>query len=179
MRLGKKQIWQLAIMWVRSNTVLIRHIAYRYYPFMACTNEDVEAEAILTAYLVIERLYLSNRQLSFTAGYFHRAFKTRCIQLAKGVAVVPCDIDRLNLVQEVHPAFFDNQVVKEALSILTRRQRAIAQWTLEQPTPVSTSMIAHQFNLTVRGMCKIINKAVNRLECCENTRLCKSIKAVS
>ncbi len=179
--LNKEQVWHLAITWVRSNNVLIRYIASRYYPFMSSNSEDIEAEALLCAYQTISILSRKHKSLKLTSSYFKKVFTQRCCELSKGVPLVSCDIDYLNIANKESAIDMSEEdgTVREALSVLTRRQREVAEWTLNQQTPATQIMIANHFNVTVHAVRKIINNAIKRLETSGYTRLCKSIATPS
>lgn len=92
-----------------------------------------------------------------------------------------CDIDHLNIANKESAIDMSEEdgTVREALSVLTRRQREVAEWTLNQQTPATQIMIANHFNVTVQAVRKIINNAIKRLETSGYTRLCKSIATPS
>jgi len=186
MVLEKEHIWQLAIMWVRSNSVLIRYVASKHYPFMSCTRDDLNGEALLTAFQIIDWLISHEKTLNLTTGLFQTAFKNRCIQLSKGKSQELLAVDTRGLASEGKstPDYkqIDLKAVSNALSTLTKRQRVIAQWTLNQPRPVQLSMIAKHFAIPASNIHDIIDRAVKRIE--ENRehghhRLCKEIAANS
>jgi DNA-binding CsgD family transcriptional regulator len=149
---------------------------------MSCSTEDLEGEATLVAYQVIEILMQEGKPLSLTRGYFSTLFKEKCLQLAKGVPVVSYyDEETMSLFSENRPRteLEEEQAVRKALPVLTRRQRAVAEWILSQKKPATPKMIASHFNVTVRGVRKIINNAVKRLDNSGYQNICKSVTLTS
>ena len=165
---ANKTKWHLAQTWVKSNRVLVWCIAGPYYKYMSCEVYDLESEALLTAYQVITLLNRRGKSLALMSSYYRVAFRTRCIELATGVQVTDCDIDRipsgstdtLSWKQEE----LNSETIKNALQILTNRQRQISEWILAQPTPINTATAGEQFGIQARAVRSIIKNAIRRIE---------------
>lgn len=183
MRLNREQIWQLADLWVRSNNVLIRSVSSRYYHHMSFSFEDIQAEALLTAFLVISDLLSEGKELTLTSHNFYFAFLRQCIQLSRGVPLVPyhVDFEKLAIASESRNTdeCHDDQRIKNACSVLTKRQRSVTSWILEQQKPATQQMVADHFNVTVRAVRKILNSTIKRFENSGYQRIRSSITTAS
>lgn len=164
----RTEIWNLAIIWVKSHRVLIRCVAAHYSPYMGCSAQDLESEALLTAYLTLRSLVRNEKDLSLMDRYFRVIFRSRCIHMTMGVDVVyELDIDRMRITQSEDRTLnheLDQQVIEAAINLLTGRQRQVAQWILSQDNPASVSLTGQHFGVTARGVRKLINNAIIRIE---------------
>lgn len=160
--------WHLAQTWVKSNRVLIWCIAGPYYRYMSCEVYDLESEALLTAYQVLTLLSRKGKSLALMSRYYRVMFRTRCIELATGVRVIDCDIERIPSdapdtfawqQEELNP-----ETIQNALQVLTNRQRQISEWILAQPTPINTTTAGKQFGIQARAVRSIIKNAIRRIE---------------
>lgn len=179
MSLGSEHLWQLASAWITSHRVLIRCIASPYLAHMGCSARDLESEALLAAYRTLCSLLQNDKNLALMGRYFRVVFRTRCIQMTMGVAVIAdCDMAHSNIVREekVDSEELDQAVIDAAFSALTARQRQVAKWILSQPTPVSVNLIGLQFGITARGVRKLINNAIFRIEN-GHRRVCQTVSA--
>ena len=173
--LNKEKLWFLAQAWVKSNQVLIRCIATPYYKFMPCDSNDMEHEALLTAYQVMHRLILEDKKLSLMSKYYRVVFRSRCIKLAHGVPIkADINIEQIGIDTKnpVHSEL-DESLIKEAMQILTNRQRQVSSWILKQEKPVSISMVAKKYNVQRRTIQAVISNAIKRLN--GNQRICQAI----
>jgi len=160
----KTEIWFLAQTWVKSNHVLVWCIAAPYYRYMPCDPSDLEHEAILTAYQVMSGLIRKDKKLLLMSRYYRVVFRSRCIKMTTGVIVTNCDISQMPAPdQEQKQQKLDEEVIQEALQVLTNRQRQISQWILSQPTPVSTSVVAEKYGVQRRTIQAILSKAIERI----------------
>ena len=177
----RTEIWQLAIIWVKSNRVLIHCVAAQYSTHMGCSSQDLKGEALLVAQQVISSLFLNDKDLSHMGRYFRVVFRSRCIHMTMGVDVVEgLDIERVNIAkndEEMLNHDLDQHVIETALLSLTKRQRQVAKWILRQDTPVSVNLIGQHFGITARGVRKLINNAIFRIKN-GNHRVCKTIPAI-
>jgi len=177
----RTEIWQLAIIWVKSNRVLIHCVAAQYSPHMGCSSKDLEGEALLVAHQVISSLFLNDKNLSNMGRYFRVVFRSRCIHMTMGIDVADdLDIERINIAkndEEMLNHDLDQHVIEAALLSLTKRQRQVAKWILRQDTPVTVNLIGQHFGITARGVRKLINNAIFRIEH-EHHRVCKTIPAL-
>ena len=176
------EIWNLAIIWVKSHRVLIRCVAARYSPYMGCSAQDLESEALLVAFLTLRDLVRNNKDLSLMGRYFRVIFRSRCIHMTMGVDMVnELDTERMKAEQREERSLdpkLDQQVIEDAILSLTQRQRQVAQWILNQDTPVSVSLIGQHFGITARGVRKLINNAIIRIEN-EHHRVCKTVTVLA
>ncbi len=166
MVLESEQTWHLATLWVKSNRMLINCISAHYYPYMGCSSKDLEGEALLVAYQVLSGLVHQERDLSLMARYFTVVFRSRCIHMTMGIVPVQYDVERLRVVQEEQPVQqeLDQQMIEEALQLLTNRQRQVAQWILQQPTPATVTVVARHFDITGRAVRRLLSNAIYRIE---------------
>jgi len=135
---------------------------------MSCDSRDLAGEAQLAVYQVISSLIDQNKDLSLTSQYFRIIFRTKCIQMAAGVALanelttfVAIQIDQSQGLTESSDQ--DDSVITEALSALTHRQREVSQWILSQPEPVSFYTIANHFGIHVQTVRDILSNSIKRL----------------
>jgi len=101
--------------------------------------------------------------------------------MTMGIDVVEdLDIERINIAKNDEKMLnhdLDQHVIEAALFSLTERQRQVAKWILRQDTPVSVNLIGQQFGITARGVRKLINNAIFRIEHGHH-RVCKTIPAL-
>lgn len=128
MSADKKIIWQLAQSWVRSNRVLIWCIAAPYYRYMSCDSNDLTGETQFVAYQVISHL-IKNKDLKSSSRYFRVVFRTRCLQMAAGVAINN-EIQPHAIMDKKQFIDLDEAIIQKSLVALAQRQRQIAQWIL-------------------------------------------------
>ncbi|HFC00418.1 MAG TPA: sigma-70 family RNA polymerase sigma factor [Phaeodactylibacter sp.] len=161
----KTELWFLAQAWVKSNHVLIWCIAAPYYKYMTCDFQDLEHEAMLTAYQVMSGLLRKNKKLLLMSRYYRVVFRTRCIKLTTGMIVANCDIEQLSVPDQAQKQQeLDEEVIQDALQVLTNRQRQISQWILSQPKPVSTSMVAKKYGVQRRTIQAVLSNAIDRIK---------------
>lgn len=173
--------WSLASLWIKSNPILIKCIAAQYIPHMGCSSQDLESEALLVAYQTITSLFQSEKDLSCMARYFRVVFRSRCIQMTMGIKVVDdLDPEIINVPNEDEtlPQELDQDVIDAALASLTNRQRQVAKWILSQPSPVNTDLVGEHFGISTRGVRRLINDAVNRIEN-GHRNVCRTIPALT
>ena len=175
-----KTLWPLAQSWVHSNRVLIWCIAAPYYRYMSSDSYDLAGEAQLAVYQVISVLIDQNKDLSLTSKYFRIVFRTRCIQMAAGVALANEQQATVAIQKEQspdldEPSDLDESVITEALSALTDRQRLVSQWILSQPKPVSFYTIANHFGIHIQSVRKILSNSIRRIEGYGHQRICENL----
>jgi hypothetical protein len=147
---------------------------------MPCDSYDLAGEAMLSAFQVISVLTDQNKDLSLTSKYFRIVFRTRCIQMAAGVAIaneqqVTVAIPKKQS-QDLNEHFdLDESVITEALSALTDRQRLISLWILSQPTPVSFHTIANHFGIHIQSVRRILSNTIRRIEVYGHQRICEDL----
>lgn len=175
--------WQKAISWVKSNRILVEKISAPYLRFMASNLKDVEQEAILAAFYVLDILADQDQNGSQFGAYFRVQFRARCIKMATGGMKGSLD-DPDQIPSDPSEQTFDQpdqEIMEQALQKMSRRQRQISRWILAQPTPVSTSCTAKVFGVTDRAVRILLCNAVQRLENDRhgNTQLRKGIPAAA
>ena len=163
-QLSDRETWSMAQQWVFANKKLIRQIASPYFRFMAGDKEDLYQEAIIAAFkaLVVSRKKRKQEQL---VCYFRVIFKTNCIQLASGIQTVHCLEDYFLPSQEQEEKIHEpeKEKIRQALTVVTTRQREICLWLLQQPVPVGTRDIAREFNISRRHACRLVNNSIQRI----------------
>ena len=115
------------------------------------------------------------------ARYFRVVFRSHCIQLTMGVNIVdelnPETIKVPNGDETLHQEI-DQDVIDAALASLTNRQRQVAKWILSQPSPVNTDLVGDHFGISTRGVRRLINDAITRIEN-GHRNVCRTVGAVS
>jgi len=161
-----EQQWRAAISWVHSNNSLVRQIAAPYFKYMASGSKDIEQEAILTAFSTLSILAQKGEHSSRFGAYFRILFRTRCIKMANcGMVFYFDDIEEIptdpfeETINEI-----DHELVEQALQKMSPRQRRISRWILDQPVPISTTVIAGQFGIRSRTVRYILCDAIKRVE---------------
>jgi predicted transcriptional regulator len=147
---------------------------------MSCDSRDLAGEAQLAVYQAISILIDQNKDLSLTSRYFRTVFRTRCIQLAAGVAIANKQQASVAIQKEQFSDLndtseLDDSVVTEALSVLTGRQRLVSLWILSQPKPVSFNTIAKHFGIHIQSVRRILSNAIRRIEGYGNQRICEDL----
>jgi len=176
----KQNIWPLAQSWAHSNRVLIWCIAAPYYRYMSCDSSDLAGEAQLAVYQVITVLIDQNKDLSLTSKYFRIVFRTKCIQMAAGVALAN-EQHATEAIQKEQspdlnePSDLDDSVIAEAFFALTDRQRLVSQWILSQPKPVSFYTIANHFGIRHQSVRRLLSNIIRRIEVYGNQRVCENL----
>jgi len=147
---------------------------------MSCDSSDLAGEANLAVYQAISVLIDQNKDLSLTSKYFRIVFRTRCIQMAAGVALANEQQATVAIQKEQSPELnesseLDDAVIVEALSALTDRQRLVSLWILSQPKPVSFYTIANHFGIHIQSVRRILSNAIKRIEGYGNQRICEDL----
>ncbi len=156
--------WNKIMRWVSANHKLIRRIASPYYMYMPGDNEDLYQEATLAAYKaeIITRKKKCPKEF---IQFFRVIFRTDCIKMASGLQTVHCLEDYfLPLQEETTPVKEPNKKdINQALKAVSKRQKEVCLWLLQQPTPVSTPDIAKEFNVSRRHACRMVSNSVQRI----------------
>ncbi len=169
--MGKeKEAWVLASTWVNSNRVKIRYIAGPYFRYMPGDEEDLTSEALLVAYQTIISLLHNSGDLELMSRYFQVRFKTHCIKMAAGVPTITLpDITTLPILppdpsdHKNHKELNHKEIPLEKNKSLTKKQRLIVGWILNQDIPVSTKKTGAHFGVSARAIRLILNNAITRL----------------
>lgn len=162
-QLTSREIWSMALQWVSANQKLIRQISSPYFRFMAGDTEDLYQEATIVAFKALVTSRKKGEPERFVP-YFRVIFKTSCIKLASGIQTVHC-------LEDYFVPCLEQQEVKEpkpseieqALMTVTKRQREVCRWLLQQPTPVSTPDIAREFKVSRRHACRLVSISIQKI----------------
>jgi RNA polymerase sigma factor (sigma-70 family) len=157
--------WEEAAAWVDSNMKFILQIASPYRRYMAADNGDLHQEAIIAAFNAFRTTREKGVPEKFDP-FFRVIFRTNCIKLASGIPS--------NSYVEIHnlPAAYNNEgqekysekkKIEIALSSITKKQRTICEWLLEQPVPVSTLELAKEFKISRRHAFRMIRNSIKRI----------------
>ena len=147
---------------------------------MSCDSRDLAGEAQIAVYKVIAVLIDQNKDLSLTSKYFRIVFRTRCIQMAAGVALAieqqaAVAIQNVQSPDRNESSDLDDAVIAVTLSALTSRQRLVSLWILSQPRPVSFYNIANHFGIHIQSVRRILSNAIRRIEGYGNQRICEDL----
>jgi RNA polymerase sigma factor (sigma-70 family) len=133
---------------------------------MAGDYEDLYQEAAIAtvkALITAQKKESPERFIPF----FRVIFKTRCIKLASGIQTVHCLEDYLLPC----PDEYEDEIkepeaieIEQALMVVSKRQREICHWLLQQSTPASTPDIAREFNVSRRHACRLVSESIQRIE---------------
>ncbi len=158
------ETWDIALQWVSANQKLIRQIASPYFRFMAGDNQDIYQEATMAAFKAIITSRDKGKVEQFIP-FFRVIFKTNCIKLASGIQTVHCLEDYFLPIPEQEEKLEEpeNRTIHEALKTVSKRQREVCLWLLQQPKPVSTPDIAKKFNISRRHACRLVSSSVQRI----------------
>ena len=160
------EIWEMAMQWVSANRKLVRQIASPYFTHMAADSTDLYQEATISAFKAFIAFRKKGKSKQFVP-FFRVIFKTNCVKLASGIRTVhsqedyhlPCPEKR----EEVDKLENCKVKIEDALKSVTKRQREICTWLLQQPDPVSTPDIAKQFKVSRRHACRLISTSIQRI----------------
>lgn len=158
-------MWETAMTWVAENQKLVRQIAAPYRRYMAAENTDLIQEATIAAYkaLVVSRKKAKPMQF---VPFFRVIFKTNCLKLASGIQTEhSLEVHNLSTPdsREEHEDFTNSQTIENALKTVSKRQREICLWVLDQPEPTSTPELARKFNISRRHACRLISNSIKRI----------------
>ncbi len=163
--LTSEETWTIAMQWVAANKKLIRQIASPYFSFMVGDYEDLYQEATLAIFkaFICSRKKRTPEQL---IPFFRVIFKTSCIKMASGIMTVHCLEDyflpRQEHSEEVQQP--DSKDIEKALKMITKRQREICLWLLQQPTPSSAVDIAAQFKISKRQAFRLVATSIAKIQ---------------
>ncbi|OKY73953.1 MAG: hypothetical protein BM485_15975 [Desulfobulbaceae bacterium DB1] len=159
------EMWATAMQWVAANRKLIGQIASPYRRYMAAENVDLVQEATIAAYKALLAASKKEKPKQFVP-FFRVIFKTNCIRLASGIQTEYC-LEVHNLPGPTRgkeqEELEDSETVEEALKTVSKRQREICIWLLEQPEPASTPELAREFNISRRHACRLISNSIKRI----------------
>lgn len=163
-QLFSRETWNTAMQWVNANKKLVRQAAAPYVKFMAGEIGDLYQEATIAAYNALICCRKNGQRERFVP-FFRVIFKTNCIKLASGIQTVHCLEEYFlppqeEAVEEIEP---EMDRIDEVLQVVSKRQRQICLWLLEQPTPVSAQDIAREFKVSKRQAYRLISNTLQRI----------------
>lgn len=162
-----RETWDIALRWVSTNQKFIRKVAAPYMRHMAAEKTDVLQEATIAAFKAVIATQKKDKPDQFIS-FFRVIFKTNCIKLATGIHTVhciedfylPCS-DPVEEIDEIDDT--TSARVTEALQSVSKRQREVCLWLLEQPVPISTPDIARKFRVSRRHACRLVSGSIQRI----------------
>ena len=162
-----RETWTIALQWVSANQKFIRKVAAPYMRHMAADKTDVLQEATIAAFKAVIATRKKNKPDQFIS-FFRVIFKTNCIKLTTGIQTVhcledfylPCS-DSAEGIQEIDET--TGTMINEALQRVSKRQREVCVWLLQQPVPVSTPDIARKFRVSRRHACRLVSGSIQRI----------------
>lgn len=166
LQLSKQETWSAALQWVSSNRRLVRQIASPYIKFMVGDYEDLYQEAAIASVKALTTSRKKGSPERFIS-FFRVIFKTSCIKLASGVQTVHCLEDYFLPCPDEHEDEIKEPEaieIEQALMAVSKRQREICLWLLQQSTPASTPDIANEFNVSRRHACRLVSESIQRIE---------------
>ncbi len=161
-----QETWSTALHWVSSNRKLIRQIASPYIKFMAGDYEDLYQEAMISSVKALITCRKKKSPERFIP-YFRVIFKTSCIKMASGIQTVRCLEDYFLPFPEKHQDELkepEADEIDQALMAVSKRQREICLWLLQQSTPASTPDIAEEFSISRRHACRLVSESIRRIK---------------
>jgi len=163
-QISSQETWDMALQWVSANQKLIRQIASPYLRHMTADNEDLYQEATIAAFKAILTARKKKKPEQFIP-FFRVIFKTCCIKAASGIQTVHCLDDYYLPFPEKQKTTAEpkKNKIDQALKTVSKRQREVCLWLLQQPKPVSTPDIAKEFNVSRRHACRLVNKSIQRI----------------
>lgn len=162
---SNNEMWVTAMQWVAANRKLIGQIASPYRRHMAAENGDLVQEATIAAYKALLTASKKEKPKQFVS-FFRVIFKTNCIKLASGIQTENClEVHNLSgpTRGKEQEDLEDSETVEAALKTVSKRQREICIWLLEQPEPASTPELAREFNISRRHACRLISNSIKRI----------------
>jgi RNA polymerase sigma factor (sigma-70 family) len=161
-----RETWELSLQWVHANRRFIRRLASPYVKHMAADRDDLYQEAAIAAYKAFITCHEKGESNRFVP-YFRVIFKTSCLKMASGVRT----IDFLEDYQFTYPEEEEETVIpdpeqkkiEEALKTVTRKQREICVWLLQQHEPVKFKDISKQFKVSRRHAFRMMSNIYERL----------------
>jgi len=162
--ISNQKAWEIAWQWVSEHRKFVRLIASPYVKHMNGDREDLYQEAAIAAYKALIDCMKKDRQDQFIQ-YFRVTFKSNCIKLSYGIQTVHCLEEYFLPIQEETEEVIELEPnrIKQVLQVVSKRQRQICLWLLQQPTPVSTPDIAKEFKVSRRQACRLISTSIQRI----------------
>jgi len=162
--ISSDQVWELAAQWVSDNKRLVRQIAAPYLRHMAADSNDLLQEATISAFKALNIVRDKEKPRKFVP-FFRVVFKTNCIKLASGIQTVHCEFHLLSATysQKEEACQENHHALNLAFDAMTKRQREVCSWVLDQPLPVSTPDLAKEFRISRRHACRLISNSIDRI----------------
>jgi len=133
---------------------------------MAGDYEDLYQEAMIASVKALITCSKKESPERFIP-YFRVIFKTSCIKMASGIQTVHCLEDYFLPFPEKHEDEImepEALEIEQALMAVSKRQREICHWLLQQSTPASTPDIAEEFSISRRHACRLVSESIRRIE---------------
>lgn len=162
--LTTQETWETALRWVVANRKLVHQIGSPYIRHMSADSNDLFQEATIAAFKTLVVVQKKGKASQFVP-FFRVIFKTSCIKLASGIQTVD-NIDDYHIPSPEQPEDETNlepSRIEAALQTVSKRQREICLWLLQQPAPVSTPDLARQFKVSRRQACRLISNSIQRI----------------
>lgn len=163
--ISSDEIWELAVQWVSDNKKLVRQIASPYLRHMAADSSDLLQEATIAAFKALNIVRDKERPQEFVL-FFRVVFKTNCIKLSSGIQTAHCfEIQQFPDPDRKHDAAGqeNHEALDQAFNAMTRRQREVCSWLLNQPLPVSPPDLAREFRISLRHAFRLISSSIERI----------------
>ncbi|MCJ7602844.1 MAG: hypothetical protein MUO63_15275 [Desulfobulbaceae bacterium] len=161
-----RETWKNAVKWVSKNRKLIRQISGRYMHHMAGDSNDLYQEARIAAFNALISSRKKERPEQFVP-FFRVIFKTNCIKLASGIQTEQSQDDNYPLTYpqdpQIEPDDPETGRIEEALQAVSKRQREICLWLLQQQQPVGTPDLARKFKVSRRHACRLVSGSIHRI----------------
>ncbi|EKD39756.1 MAG: hypothetical protein ACD_75C00302G0008 [uncultured bacterium] len=162
-----RETWNIALQWVSANQKFIRKVAAPYMRHMAAEKTDLLQEATIAAFKAVIATRKKDKPDQFIS-FFRVIFKTNCIKLATGIHTVHCLEDFYlpcsDPVEESHEIDETTSTrINEALQSVSKRQREVCLWLLQQSVPASTPDIAKKFQVSRRHACRLVSGSIQRI----------------
>jgi RNA polymerase sigma factor (sigma-70 family) len=161
-----RETWKNAVKWVSKNRKLIRQISARYMHHMAGDSNDLYQEARIAAFKALISSRKKERPEQFVS-FFRVIFKTNCIKLASGIQTEQSQDDDYPLIYaqepQIEPDDPETGRIEEALQAVSKRQREICLWLLQQQQPAGTRELSRRFNFSWRHACRLVSASIQRI----------------
>lgn len=163
--ISSREIWNLSMQWVAANRRFIRMIASPFLEYMAADRDDLYQEATIAAYQAFTACLEKGESNQFIP-YFRVIFKTSCLKMASGVrAIASIEDYQFTYPEKEEPVVPEpeQKKIEEALKRVTRKQRIVCAWLLQQQEPVRVKDISKQFNVSLRHAFRMMSDVYERI----------------
>ena len=164
-KISTGEIWELCMQWISANRRFIRMIAFPYLEHMAADREDLYQEAAIAAYQAFTACLERGEPNQFIP-YFRVIFKTNCLKMASGVqAIASIEDHQFTYPEKEEPIVPEpeQRKIEKALKSVTRKQRKICIWLLQQHKPVKINDISEEFKVSRRHAFRVMSNIYERI----------------